>query len=175
MPAPKDPIKYKQYIENLRKSHLGKSHPHKGVKFSKAHKENISNAMKGRKPSKSAFTKEARLKRLNTIRKNGSLSGKNNPAYVDGKTKLVKAVWKLPESKEWRLMIFGRDNYTCRWCKKRGCYLEAHHIKTRIEIFRKHGISTVKKALICKELWDINNGITLCLKCHNTTKKGRGK
>jgi len=57
---------------------------------------------------------------------------------------------------QWRKKIYERDNYTCALCRKRGVYLEAHHIKT------------VKEN---PELeLEIKNGITLCKKCHNKTK-----
>lgn len=57
-----------------------------------------------------------------------------------------------PEYKEWRNQIFKNDNYTCQKCQKIGCRLNAHHI----ESYAKN-----------KELrLDINNGITLCKKCH---------
>ena len=47
----------------------------------------------------------------------------------------------------------------------------AHHIKTRSSIVKKFNIKTIKQALKCSELWDINNGITLCKKCHSKTFK----
>jgi 5-methylcytosine-specific restriction endonuclease McrA len=55
----------------------------------------------------------------------------------------------------WRNRVFKRDNYTCQTvgCKsKRGCYIEAHHIKS----WSKY----VKLRYITK------NGIILCKACH---------
>ncbi len=64
---------------------------------------------------------------------------------------------RLPtqEDIEWRNKVFLRDDYTCQECRKRGCYLEAHHIK------RKHDFPELKHV--------VNNGITLCYKCHKLT------
>jgi len=54
--------------------------------------------------------------------------------------------------KEWRSQVFRIDNHTCQCCGKRGGVLNAHHILNFSE----------NENLI----YDINNGITLCDKCH---------
>ena len=60
------------------------------------------------------------------------------------------------EFQDWRKKVFKRDDYTCLLCRKRGVYLEAHHIKRVIDY---------------PELsLDTNNGTTLCRPCHNKTK-----
>ena len=74
--------------------------------------------------------------------------------------------------RQWRDDVFTRDNFTCQGCGKRGCYLEAHHIKSFSSILQYYEITTTKEALECQELWNINNGITLCKKCHRSIHKG---
>lgn len=74
------------------------------------------------------------------------------------------------EMREWRRKVFERDNYTCQKCKKKGGYLEPHHIKLFIKILNENNIKSFEQALRCKELWNIDNGKTLCKKCHNLTK-----
>jgi len=65
------------------------------------------------------------------------------------------------EYRKWRSDVFQRDNWTCQTCEKRGCFLEAHHIKGWAEF---------------PELrFEISNGVTLCRDCHNLTKRGRRK
>lgn len=82
--------------------------------------------------------------------------GKNNPMWKGGLTPANKIIRGRLEFKLWKLSVFKRDNYTCKWCKKRGGNLNAHHILTFINN--------------PKERLNIHNGITLCEKCHNKTK-----
>ena len=56
---------------------------------------------------------------------------------------------------EWRNEVFKRDNYTCQLCDKRGCRLNADHIKP----YKRY-----------PELRHIlSNGRTLCFECHRKT------
>ena len=73
--------------------------------------------------------------------------------------------------RQWRDDIFTRDNFTCNICGGRGCYLHAHHIKSFSSIMRYYEITTLEEALECSELWNINNGITLCKECHKKIHK----
>jgi 5-methylcytosine-specific restriction endonuclease McrA len=66
------------------------------------------------------------------------------------------------ESKQWRIAVFERDNYTCQDCGarskkglKKPVKLVAHHIKSFFEFSELR--------------FDINNGITLCDDCHKKT------
>jgi hypothetical protein len=97
-------------------------------------------------------------------------TGSLNPAWKGGKTKLQQALRSCSKYKEWRNNIFKRDDWTCQICQKRGTYLESHHIKPFITIIRENYIKSFEEAMLCDLLWDINNGKTLCLNCHNKTK-----
>jgi hypothetical protein len=69
--------------------------------------------------------------------------------------------------KNWRKEIFERDKYTCQDCSKKGCYLEAHHIKEFSKLLKENDIRSFPEAQKLIILWDINNGITLCKDCHD--------
>ena len=77
--------------------------------------------------------------------------------WQGGKT-LEQAMIRTSEQyKIWRHDVFSRDNFVCQMP---GCpgdrYLESHHVRT----FSKF-----------PELrFEVNNGITLCRQCHNSTK-----
>ena len=57
----------------------------------------------------------------------------------------------------WSKLILNRDNFTCQDCGKRGGDLHAHHIIPYIEDTEKR--------------WELENGKTLCVKCHYKTYK----
>ncbi len=109
---------------------------------------------------------------------------KNDPSYREKISKASKKVWQNPEYREkilrkllgekyehlgrksnytkkikssrqykrWRKQIFERDDYTCQLCGQRGGKLEPHHI--------------YEFSLYPNKRFDVNNGITLCRKCH---------
>ena len=56
-----------------------------------------------------------------------------------------------------RLKVFKNNNYTCQNCDKKGGKLVAHHI-----VPFNYIVSNNLKHI----LYDVANGITLCLKCH---------
>lgn len=57
--------------------------------------------------------------------------------------------------REWRISIFKRDKYTCQECFVTGGYLEPHHI--------------IPVRSDRENLFNTNNGITLCRPCHQKT------
>lgn len=84
-----------------------------------------------------------------------------------------KIIRKCFNYRQWRSDIFTRDNFTCQKCCKIGGNILAHHIDRFIDIINKNRIVTLEQAKICEELWNINNGVTLCEKCHKDIHKGR--
>lgn len=106
------------------------------------------------------------------IKQRLSHSGNKCHFWKGGITPLRKRIYSLFEWKKWRSDIFERDNWTCQTCGKRGCYLEAHHIKEFNKIIEEFNIINIDSAIKCKELWNINNGVCLCKECHNLTKRG---
>lgn len=77
----------------------------------------------------------------------------------------------IEEHVEWRRSILERDNFRCQICySQKNNRLNVHHLyKSFSEIILKNQIKTLEQARNCKELWDVNNGITFCEKCHRET------
>lgn len=62
------------------------------------------------------------------------------------------------EYKEWRTSVYERDNYTCQCCGSCGGRLNAHHINQFSDYPDLR--------------YNVNNGITLCVECHDSTENG---
>jgi len=99
------------------------------------------------------------------------LSGANKPNWKGGITPLVLQIRKHFKYRQWRSDIFTRDDFICQECGINGGMLHAHHIKPFSSIIQYYEITTLEEALECDELWNINNGVTLCKKCHRNIHK----
>lgn len=108
--------------------------------------------------------------------------------YIDGRTPLYNLIRNSSKYFEWRDKIFERDNYTCQECKNRSCkdnivVLNVHHIKLFCVLLEEFlqcynqfspiedKETLVRLAISYQPFWDLNNGKTLCKKCHDITKK----
>lgn len=89
--------------------------------------------------------------------------------WTEFRTILKEQIRKTQEYKIWHKKIFERDNYICQFCNQRGGKLQVDHIKPLSIILKENTIKTIKEAANCKELWNINNGRTLCEQCHKQT------
>jgi len=95
--------------------------------------------------------------------------GINHYNWKGGITPLYQEIRNHFKSRLWRDDVFKRDNFTCTHCgDNRGGNLNADHIKPFADIIKEEGIKTLEDALKCEKLWDINNGRTLCKKCHQS-------
>ena len=89
------------------------------------------------------------------------LAGEKNNRWKGGITPLVMQIRHCFKYRQWRSDVFTRDDYTCVFCGQRGGKLDPDHIK----MFAYH-----------PELrFAIDNGRTLCRKCHDSTKMSAKK
>lgn len=130
--------------------------------ITKEWRKNLSNARKGKMPKNWSAIKYSTKGKF----------GKEHPVWVENKkVSLYQAIHQLYQYGRWRFAIFSRDNFTCVLCKKKASgRLEAdHYPKYFANIIAEYGIKSIDEAIVCKELWDINNGRTLCKDCHQKT------
>ena len=98
------------------------------------------------------------------------MTGKNNPAWRGGTTKIIFRVRSCQKYRDWRKQIFERDNYSCTICGDSiGGNLNAHHKNPLYNILKQYNIKSFGEALGCNDIWNIDNGETLCEKCHKLT------
>jgi len=91
----------------------------------------------------------------------GKYRGERSHKYIKNrsliKSGINEAIRNSKEMDEWRLAVYGRDNFTCQIC---GCSksgrLQAHHIK--------------RFALFPERRFAVDNGITLCVNCHKSIR-----
>ena len=128
--------------EAVSKARVGKPSWNKGLKLTEDHRRKLSEAKRGEK----------------SILWKGGLVALNQQ---------IKSCYKY---RLWRSDIFTRDNFSCVFCGAVKVYLNADHIKPKAAIIRENNIKSLEDALRCEELWNINNGRTLCEPCHRTTE-----
>lgn len=105
-----------------------------------------------------------------------AIRGKNHFNWKGGITPLNQKIRHCLKYKIWIRQIFKRDNWTCQKCGQRGGNLEADHYPIKFsDILKKNNVTSYEESQKCNELWNIDNGRTLCLKCHNRTKQVRSR
>jgi hypothetical protein len=170
MPLPKGYKHSEEHKRHLSKVLKGKLPWNTGLKLSEEYRKKLSDANRGKTTwNKGKKTPENVRRKISE-----ALRGEKSYLWKGGVNPLNKQIRNSFEYKQWRSDVFQRDNWTCQTCQRRGIYLEAHHIKTLQAILRDYKIKNLKEALIYKEVWNVNNGVTLCGDCHNLTK-GRAK
>lgn len=98
-----------------------------------------------------------------------------HPSLKGGITPLNNHIRQIFKYRQWRSDVFTRDNFTCQECGQRGGKIQADHIESFALIIQKYNIRTLNEAENCEELWNINNGRTLCIPCHKLTENFAGR
>ena len=130
-------------IERMKSSLKGKTPWNKGRK-------GLQTAWNKGKPS--PWTSKRNLERNHLMR------GEKAYHWKGGKTlRERKLLMGRIEYRRWRINILERDLWTCQNCLIQGVPFEVHHIKSWAEYPDLRYVET--------------NGVTLCLPCHNLTKK----
>lgn len=95
-----------------------------------------------------------KMRLLRIGKSNLSVKGERHPRWIKDRSKLKHPrLWHTAESDAWYKSVFSRDCFTCQVCgDNKGGNLNAHHK------FPWKDFPQLR--------FDINNGITLCEKCH---------
>ena len=134
------------------------------------HTGNYGNGFKKGQPSWNKGKKgEYKLPKISKLLK--GKQGELARNWKGGITPLELQIRHSFQYRQWRSDVFQRDNFTCQECGQRGGKIEAHHLKEFAKIIKEYQIRTLEQALNCEELWNINNGRTLCQKFHQKYHK----
>lgn len=137
-----------------------------GFKHSEETKKKISEISKRQKPKIMSQEARRKISDIKKGKKNPKITGSNHYNWKGGVTTLNMVIRSSIKMRQWRCDVYQRDDYTCQWCGQRGGKLNADHIKSFSDIMREYKIKSLEDAESCEELWNINNGRTLCVKCH---------
>ncbi len=96
------------------------------------------------------------------------ISGPNSANWKGGVTEFHNLIRQKPKYNQWRFDCLKRDKFLCVACKSHKD-LQVDHIKQFALIISENKISNVQQADDCDELWNIDNGRTLCKICHLKT------
>lgn len=158
------------YLSDEAKAKMGR----KGIKrqpLSDITKKRLSDVKKGKPKSEETKKKlSLALKGRRAIHREGA----NCNWWKGGYSSVISLIRKCFKYRQWVSDIFMRDDYVCQNCGVKGGILNAHHIKSFSLIVRENNIDTVEKAIECEELWNLNNGQTLCIDCHRKTDNFAG-
>jgi len=135
----------------------------RGYKHTEETRGKIGSANKGKKRSETY--REYIAERMSHSK------GKLAHNWRGGITSLSAQIRSLDEYKEWRDSVFRRDKFLCVLGGiKHGHKIQAdHYPKTFAQIMKEYEIKSLEEAINYKELWNVNNGRTLCEDCHKGT------
>jgi 5-methylcytosine-specific restriction endonuclease McrA len=90
--------------------------------------------------------------------------GEKHYNWNGGSSKLNTSIRTMTENRKWMDAVKERDG-ECRVCGATED-LESHHIIPLAILIETHGIKTREQARECAELWNLDNGLTLCKEHH---------
>ena len=98
--------------------------------------------------------------------------GALSPHWKGGVSTIQSLVRNMPENRQFIKQCMYRDRYHCQDCgiESDGRNLQVHHLRQFALILKENNIKSTEDARRCEELWDNDNGVTLCRECHKLTK-----
>jgi 5-methylcytosine-specific restriction endonuclease McrA len=134
---------------------------HRGKKHTEITRQRISNVQKiNEKIVVSQFKKGHDLWNHPNVKKNWIKKGSKPTNWQGGVRTKSEVIKDDKRYKHWRLEVFKRDNFKCVICQSKNT-IQADHIFAKVKYPEK--------------AFDINNGRTLCEKCHKQTPNYGGK
>lgn len=99
------------------------------------------------------------------VRRGAQMRGENHYKWKGGASKLNTSIRQMHENRKWMDAVKERDGYKCVRCGSED-QIESHHKTELAELIERYGIKSREDARACTALWNLDNGETLCQKCH---------
>ena len=129
-----------------------------------------------KKRNKGVFCSRFCMYRFNI--ETGRYRREKNPMWKGGAKTLSAFIRRSRENFVWRKEVFERDKYTCVLCGARNAVGVGYTVGIEADHFPIAFATLLEESMVTGDytrFWDISNGRTLCLMCHNKTKLGRPK
>lgn len=161
--------------ERMRQAHIGQVSWNKGKHHSEEAREKIRRAHIGDKNFNYGkhFSEEIKKKMSQT--RIGKNKGNKNPSWKGGITPIFRLLRTSTKYVEWRQKCFIRDSFICQKCGMNSGDLNVHHKKLFATLIKEAQeylplFTPYDAAMLYEPLWDVDNGKTLCEKCHRKSK-----
>ena len=105
-----------------------------------------------------AFEYDYRCPQCSLDKTSERMKNSGSPFWKGGVNKKNDSLRHHREYSKWRDLVYNRDKYTCQCCGATGVKLNAHHLNQFSDYVDIR--------------YDVDNGITLCINCHDATIKG---
>lgn len=153
-----------------------------GKKHSEETRRKISESNKGKiiNPEAIEKTRQKLLGRKLSEEQRAKRRGQYASNWKGGISCLNFRIRASAEYITWRSKVYFRDKYTCVLCShnaktKKNIRLNADHIKAFSILLKENNIKSTLDAINCKNLWNVENGRTLCFDCHKQTDNYAGR
>lgn len=101
-------------------------------------------------------------------------SGEENSRWNNGITSLLRNIRRKPENALWKRECIKRDENKCVLCNST-ISLVVHHKTSLAHLINRYNIKTYEDTITIPEMYNINNGVTLCKSCHHSFHTTYGK
>ena len=83
---------------------------------------------------------------------------------------------QMPRYERWKEEVKEKCGKKCQIDEShKNRYTEVHHLTSFYKILKQNNITSIEKALGCRLLWDIDNGIVLCKECHDKMESSQNR